>query len=228
MPLGPSVSSAPLDIVKYFYEEPVHLEALSAEADPDARRRDAPEQGLDVFLNPTPYYRGYLAGTDLAADRTGLTAIAHPEAFVTPLLDAFGGRTWTRVDRSGETTTVDAPEDVLCDPAETAVLVAATGPVDAEALAAVAAVERRYGIPALRRLLAEADVVAFPEPAHDGWDWSLFAAAPIREPLTAAFRGYPIPGVRRFVLPYRQARSEHKFYFERWQLDALPTHIEEL
>ncbi len=217
----------PLDIVKYFYEEPVHLEALSAEADPDARRRAAPEHGLDALLRPTPYYRGYLAGTDLAADRTGLTAIARPEAFVAPLLDVFADRVWTLADRAGAVTTLDEPAPVWRDPTETAALVAAAGPVDADALAAVASVERRYGIPALKRLLAEADAVCFPEPAHDGWDWSLFAAAPLRERLVAAFRRHPVADVRRFVLPYREARSEHKFYFERWQLDALPAHIEE-
>ncbi len=175
-----------------------------------------------------PYYRAYLAGTDLAADRTGLTAIAQPKAFVTPLLDVFTGSVWTRADRAGAVTVIEDAESVWRDPAETAVLVAASGPVDADALAAVASVERRYGIPSLKRLLAEAEVVAFPEPAHDGWDWSLFAAAPLREQLVAAFRRHPAVGVRRFALPYREARSEHKFYFERWQLDALPAHIEEL
>ena len=51
---------------------------------------------------------------------------------------------------------------------------------------------------------------------------------PLRERLVAAFRRHPAPGVRRFVLPYRRARSEHTFYFERWTLDDLPDWIEEL
>ncbi|MEP0548644.1 MAG: hypothetical protein ABJF88_17040 [Rhodothermales bacterium] len=217
-----------MDIVKYFYEEPVHLEALSAEADPDARRRAAPEHDLAALLRPTSYYRAYLAGTDLAADRTGLTAIANPDAFVAPLLDVFAGKVWTQADRSGAVTVIEDAAPVWRDPAETAVLVAAAGPVDAAALAAVASVERRYGIPSLKRLLAEADAVCFPEPAHDGWDWSLFAAAPLRKRLIDAFRRHPVADVRCFALPYREARSEHKFYFERWQLDTLPAHIEEL
>ena len=226
--LTPPPARAPLDIIKYFYEEPVHLEALSAEADPDARRRAAPEHDLAALLRPTSYFRAYLAGTDLAADRTGFTAIAHPEAFVSPLLDVFVGRVWTQADRAGSATVIEDAASVWRDPSETAVLVAASGPVDADALVAVASVERRYGINALKQLLAEADVVAFPEPAHDGWDWSLFAAAPLRERLVAAFQRHPVEGVRRFALPYREARSEHKFYFERWQLDTLPAHIEEL
>lgn len=221
---------APLDIVKYFHEEPVHLEALSAEADPDPRRRDAPEQGLDALLRPTLYYRGYLAGTDLAADRVGLTAIAHPEAFVVPLLDVFGGQTWTRADQTGKVAVVQEGEvaSVLRNPAGTAALVAAVGPADADALAVVAGIERRYGIPALRLLLDSSAVVLFPEPAHDGWDWSLFAPTPMKDRLVEAFLRHSVFNVRRFVLPYREARSEHKFYFERWQLGALPEYVEEL
>ena len=41
-----------------------------------------------------------------------------------------------------------------------------------------------------------------------------------REALTEALRQHPHPHVRRFVLPYRQARSEHKFYFESHDLEG--------
>lgn len=153
-------------IVKYFYEEPVHLEALSAEADPDARRRAEPSGSLGDLLRPAAYYRAYLAGSDASVDEAALTEVA--------------------------------------------------------------AAERRYGIPALRLLLDAGVTVLFPEPAHDGWDWSVFSAAPLRERLVAAFRARPAPGVRRFVLPFQRARSEHTFYFERWRLDDLPDWIEEV
>jgi hypothetical protein len=220
----------PTDILKYFHEEPVHLEALSAETDPDARRRAAPALPLDALLRPTDYFRGYLAGSRIAddGDRVGLTAIAHPEAFIAPLLDAFAGLRWTAARRDAEIGDVENPAAALRDPSALAVLVGAGSAVDAEDLRAVAEAERRYAIPALRRLLADARVVAFPEPAHDGWDWSLFAPRPLKDRLVAAFRRHPVAGVRRFVLPYRQARSEHKFYFERWTLDALPDWVEEI
>ena len=72
-------------------------------------------------------------------------------------------------------------------------------------------------------------MVFFPEPAHHGYDWSFFAARPMRAALVDAFRRHPHPGARRFVVPYRKARSEHKFYFETWQLDQpLPDYIEEV
>ena len=216
----------PIDVIKYFHEEPVHLEALSAETDPDARRRAAPELPLDALLSPTEYYRGYIAGSH--GDRVGLTAIEHPAAFVDPLLDMFGGLRWTAVHRGGEIADVADPETVWRDPAAVAVLVGAGGSVSPDDLGAVALAERRYAIPELRRLLAASAVVAFPEPAHDGWDWSLFAAAPLKDRLVAAFRAHPAEGVRRFTLPFQQARSEHKFYFERWTLDALPDWVEEI
>lgn len=221
----PLIRSSAVDIVKYFYEEPVHLEALSAEADPDARRRVAPDRSLDDLLRPASYYRGYLAGSH--GDRVGLTAIAAPEAFVVPLLAVLKGD-WTSAAADGTVTAVSDPVGPLRDVGETAALAVSAAPVDPDALAEVARVERRYGIPSLLRLLDAGATVLFPESAHDGSDWSLFAPEPLRDRLVAAFRAHPAPAVRRFVLPYRRARSEHTFYFERWQLDALPDWIEEL
>jgi hypothetical protein len=97
-------------------------------------------------------------------------------------------------------------------------------------MAAVAGRARRRALPALRALLDAAHVAFFPEPAHDGHDWSIFSAAPMRDRLVAAFRAHPTDGVRRFVLPYQRARSESKFYFDRWQLteSPLPDYVEEV
>lgn len=213
-------------IVKYFYEEPVHLEVLSAEADPDARRRAAPSGSLDDLLRPASYYRAYLAGSDGA--RTGLTTIEAPAAFVHPLLDVLAGARWTFAEPDGSVETPADSASLLHHPSVVAALAASAAPVDEAALAEAASTERRYGIPALRNLLDAGATVLFPEPAHDGWDWSVFSASPLRERLVAAFRAHPAPGVRRFVLPFQQARSEHRFYFERWQLGDLPDWIEEV
>jgi len=213
-------------IVKYFYEEPVHLEALSAEADPDARRHAAPSGSLGDLLRPASYYLAYLAGSD--GERTGLTTAAAPEAFVRPMLDVLARSRWFFAEPDGSVETPADPAPLLHHPSVAAALAASAAPVDEAALAEVAASERRYGIPALRRLLDAGATVLFPEPAHDGWDWSVFSASPLRERLVAAFRAHPAPGVRRFVLPYRRARSEHTFYFERWTLDDLPDWIEEV
>jgi hypothetical protein len=73
--------------------------------------------------------------------------------------------------------------------------------------------------------------VFFPEPAHDGHDWSLFSAAPMRDRFVEALRNHSADETRRFVLPYQRARSESKFYFETWQLTeegSLPDYVEEV
>ncbi len=221
-----------MEIIKYFYEEPASLEALAPDLDPDARRRDAPARPLSAWLDAPRYYRGYVAGTDLATGRVGLTALARINAFIDPLLDELGTMIWMQSTRDSSAETLDeaAARRILIDPKETTALVCADAPLPEADVAAVAGAERRYGVPALRRLLkAPSCVVFFPEPAHHGHDWSFFSARPMREALTEAFRRYPQAGVRRFVVPFQKARSEHKFYFESWQLDQpLPAYIEEV
>ena len=221
-----------MEIIKYFYEEPASLEALAPDLDPDARRRDTPARPLGAWLDAPRYYRGYIAGTDLATGRVGLTALALADAFVDPLLEELGKTLWMRSTRDGTAEALDeaAARRLLADPSETTALVCADVPLPEPDVAAVAGAERRYAVPALRRLLeTRSCVVFFPEPAHHGHDWSFFAARPLREALTEAFRRHPQAGVRRFVVPFRRARSEHKFYFETWQLDQpLPDYIVEV
>ena len=231
-----------MDVVKVFVEEPVGLEAVAADADPDARRRSADLGLLEALLGrpAPPYARAYLAGTRLlgpggtAPPRIGLTALAEPDAWREPLLAWAAGRAWTRLSAGGEGGAVSEAEAAasLRDPAS--VLALALGDVPLDALAEAAAtgaggVERRDALPALRRVLDAGDeagpggAALFPEPAHDGWDWSVFARRPLEARLREAFAAHPAPpGVRRFVAPYRRARGEHTFYFEQWALDPPP------
>jgi hypothetical protein len=230
-----------VDIIKYFYEEPTLLEPLTPDEDPDARQRrhrsadvvdDPSRQSLEAFLSTSDdYHRGYLAGANRTADRVGLTTIERTDAFVKPILQGLGAGWWAHATADGVVDVLDAAaRAVLRDPSATAVLVTAEAPVDADRLAAVTGSPRRHALPALRTLLNAAHVAFFPEPAHDGFDWSFFSSRPMRERLTAAFKQNPVEGVRRFVVPYQKARSESKFYFETWQLNErpLPDHIEEV
>lgn len=215
------------DIVKVFFEEPVGLEALAADDDPDARRRAADVGSLEALLAPAapPYARLYLAGTALGAapPRVGLTALASVDAWRPALLDWAGSRPWLRVGAdAGGAVGADEAASTLAAPG--GALALALGDVPPDALAEAARGEHRDALPALRRVLDAAPdaAVLFPEPAHDGHDWSVFARAPLREPFVGALRRHPAPpGVRRFVAPYRRARGEHTFYFEQWALDAL-------
>ena len=221
-----------MDVVKVFVEAPVGFEALADDLDPDARRRAAPAGSLDAFLaagaGPAgDYARAYLAGTHLADDRgegrrVGLTALDHPDAWLAPLLDWAGDRPWTRLDADGRARAVSATEaaDTLRQPAGTRAL--ALGPAPPGALAETArAAHLRDALPALRAVLDAGAAALFPEPAHDGHDWSVFVRGPLG--LVAALARHPAPaGVRRFVAPYQRARGEHTFYFEQWALEPPP------
>lgn len=226
-------------IIKYFYEEPALLESLTPNDDPDARRQSertaAPDaaptrQSLENFLSTPDYYRGYLAGTHPTEDRVGLTAVRPPEAFIDPILGALGAAWWARADPDGpiETLTAEDARTVLQSPTDTALLVTAKKPVEDMLVVDAARGPRRHTLSALRALLDEAAVAFFPEPAHDGFDWSFFARHPMRKRLINGFEHHPAPGVRRFALPYQKARSEAKFYFETWQLGTLPDYIHEI
>ena len=225
-----------MDVVKVFVEEPVGLEAVAEDADPDARRRAHDLGSLDALLDRAapPYARAYLAGTDLGAapHRVGLTALASADAWLAPLLDWAGGRPWTRLGADGRGGVVDeaGAAAALRSPDGVAALALGAVPLDALAEAAAGGAERRDVLPALRRVLdAEGGAALFPEPAHDGWDWSVFARAPLEAGLRAAFARHPAPpGARRFVAPYRRARGEHTFYFEQWALDPPPDWAEEV
>lgn len=227
------------DILKYFHDEPTLLEPLTPDADPDARRREeqsaVPEErilaGEDPF-DTQEAYRGYLAGASRTDDRVGLTVLRDSDAFVLPIRAALGRAWWGRYTTDGQCETLDADgvRETFVSPGGTAVLVTADAPVSAERMAAVAGRAPRRAIPALRSLLDAAHVAFFPESAHDGHDWSFFSAAPMHDRLVAAFRDHPTDRVRRFVVPYRHARSESKFYFDQWQLTAspLPDYVEEV
>ena len=223
-------------VLKYFYEEPALLEPVTPDADPDARRREDRSDlsagtsiPLEELLDTRDAYRGYLAGTNRPDDTVGLTTLPS-DAYVPALTEALGQSWWGRCTAEGRVEVLDDGAQWLQAPDDTDVLVTADAPVPAERIAAVAGRARRRALSALRSLLDTAGVVFFAEPAHDGHDWSLFSASPMRDRFVEALQRHPTESVRRFVLPYQRARSESKFYFETWQLteSPLPDYIEEV
>ena len=203
-----------MDVLKYFHEEPAALGFV-----------DAP----DV---PGGVARGYLAGTHLPGGphdrlRVGLTALSDPALYVAPLVALWGGLVWTRVAPDGTASSVEP--GALNGLGETAALVVGPSAPAPDTLAGLAADDEREAMTvAVGLLTGGARAVLWPEPAHDGHDLTVLAAGSLLTPLTDALRRHPAPGARRFVLPLRRARGEHHFYFEQWQLDALPPHIEEV
>lgn len=231
--------STSLDILKYVHDEPTLLEPLTPDGDPDARWQEeqsaVPEDrilaGEDPF-DTQEAYRGYLAGASRPDDRVGLTTLRDPDAYVPPIQEALGRAWWGQctTDEEGEALDAAGVRETFVSPTNTGVLVTADAPVPTERMAAVAGRAPRRAIPALQSLLNEAHVAFFPESAHDGFDWSFFSAVPMRDRLVAAFRDHQTDRVRRFVVPYKHARSESTFYFDQWQLTAspLPDYVEEV
>ncbi|HLA64941.1 MAG TPA: hypothetical protein VK610_10975 [Rhodothermales bacterium] len=206
-----------MDVLKYFHEEPAVLGA----ATPDAEAEGA-----------VPLSRGYLAGTHLPdgpddALRVGLTALADPALWQAPLFDLWGAFVWTRVVSDGTPTSV-VPADALADPAASPALVVAPHPFTTPLPTDLLGDGRTRAAAAVALLAAGAHAVVWPEPAHDGHDLTILAAGPLHAPLAAALARHPAPAARRFLVPFRRARGEHLFYFEQWQLDALPPHVEEV
>lgn len=221
-----------MDIIKVIYEEPAALEILSRSDDPDARRSRAPRLSLDDLAKRPSYARYYLAGADAENQRVGLTAVSSSTRYTRPLVEAVGSGRWfaLRRDDSMEDLPATRIESALADPKDVTVLVCASLRPDPLLVRAAAGENRRSALEYLRRLLDLPAVLLYPEPAHDGFDWSLFSGVPLLDRFRSAFASHPDSGVRRFLVPYRRARSESSFYFDRWQLDAgpLPDHIEEI
>ncbi|MEM6646969.1 MAG: hypothetical protein AAF730_12035 [Bacteroidota bacterium] len=217
-----------MTILKYFHEEPAALEVLSSDIDPDARQRQGPAMALEALLSQRRYYRGYLAGTVMTPHQVGLTAVQPATLYADALMDVLDFETWRAVDAEGQVRVVSDVKAAWETPERGTVLVGGAPTVE-DILRTLADPERRAVLDALQAVLDADGVAAFAEPAHDGFDWSLFAPFPMKDRLLAAWSARPAPETRRFAVPFQKARSEQKFYFETWMLDAgpLPDYIEE-
>lgn len=210
-------------VVKYFHEEPAALEQLAADAGPDARAGAEPRT-LEAFLSAPSHFRGYLAATDLETGATGATAGSSAEAWVDAVIAALGrGGWWTGLPDA--TWQPADPARVLAASAPGTTVVTGPGAPAPDLEVVEAAGGLRRSLPALRALLDAGMTVLVAEPAPDGADWSVFDARPLADRLRSAFAARPAEGVRRFVIPFREARGEHRFYFERYDL-ALYAHHE--
>ena len=207
-------------VVKYFHEEPAALEILVAEEAPDARGAEVP-RSLESFLSSPKYYRGYLTASDLGSGVTGATALSHPEVWSVPLGAVLVGGS----ARAQESVWINEGAGAREGSLEAVLLSAAVGTVVVVGTSTGAATptlvgEIRDHNRVIREILDAGDVLLRAEPAHDGVDWALYAAQPLADRITAAFQVAPsTDGVARFVIPQRMARGEHKFYFERYDLD---------
>lgn len=187
------------------------MEVLAPTDVPNARD-PAESRSLEAFLSGPKYYRGYLTASDLSRGVTGASATADHTDWIEPLLEALGtSEAWAGPGSSRMVSLRHA----LASPGDHPVVAIGTAsPGEMPSLIG----ELREHYEAIRGLLAQGFMLLRAEPAHDGHDWSLFAARPLAQDVGEAFRE-ATPGTARFVIPQRQARGEHKFYFERYDLD---------
>jgi hypothetical protein len=56
-----------------------------------------------------------------------------------------------------------------------------------------------------------------------GHDWSIFSSHPLADRVKDAMANLP-DDTRGYVIPYVEARGEHKFYFEQYDLELFSKH----
>ncbi|NNF03121.1 MAG: hypothetical protein HKN17_01540 [Rhodothermales bacterium] len=211
-----------MQVVKYFFEEPVALEMLSEDTDPDARRR-AGAPTLEEFLGAPEYARGYLAASDLETGRIAASVL--PES-IALILDAVlpeprrhftpgvTGISFTGLDG------IDGLREALTDPSERSVIVCGAGDRGDNGLSLPEVVgdliehDIREALSSVVRLLEGGFLVLVSEPSHDGHDWSVFSPRPLADDMRTAMAEH-LRGISGYVIPFRRARAEHRFYFEQ-------------
>ncbi len=208
-------------VVKYFHEEPAGLEPLAEDTDPEARLASEPTT-LEAFLARPPYYRGYLAATELPSLKTGATTPGAPRAWVEPLIDTVGKGDWCVAGDDGSWLAVDPVEALSRGEPGHLLVIAGGAPPFASPDAGSGDVRR--SLSGIRSLLDAGATVLRAEPAPDGVDWAIFCPHPLADRLRRTFAEHPADGTRRFVIPLREARGEHRFYFERYDLDLYSRH----
>jgi hypothetical protein len=209
----------PTHVVKYFFEEPASLEALSPNEDPDARGRSI-ERSLEDFLSQPRHYRGYLTATDLSTERFGLTLL--PGGPFETLLGQMVGARHAHMWFEGGELPLDPSAMRSRERELLAVIIGER--VDRESIELISGTDRRRMLPFLRSMLESTHIVMLPEPAHHGIDLSLFSSEPLKSGVEAALKRIVRPDIRAFSIPHREARSEEKFYFERYDLERYRVH----
>lgn len=211
-----------MTVVKYFHEEPAAWETDAPFPSPDAA--DARE-ALEAYLARRRVYRGYLSAAEPDRGISGATGISRPSAWSRPLVEAFADLGWwTALPTADPVRIVEVsdPQRFLETPASR-LLLAGMRPPGADAVARCAEaldVPGPDGRAPRLALALDGFVVLWTETAFHGVDWALLAARPTADAVRAALEAGATPDVRSFVIPYREARAEHRFHFDRYDLDG--------
>ncbi len=205
-------------VVKYFHEEPAAWESGAEMPSPGS---EGAREALDAFLARPRVYRGYLSASEPGRGISGATGIARPEAWSIPLTRVFPDLGWwtvSGVGPSGQVVAVENPRRFLERAAGTLLVAGSHPPDDALAVRCLEALAESgpSGRGPRLDLALSGCVVFWTEAAFHGVDWALLSPAPVAEAVRSALRdAWALPS-RAFVIPFREARSEHRFHFDRY------------
>ncbi len=220
LPLLPSN----MRIIKYFFEEPTLLDFPASESG-----EQPSEYGLKGLLRQHRHYRGYLAASDLGADTIGGSALEdHTAARV--LASILTGPIWFSNRAAGQTdvtlsllTGIENIVPALAAMASDSVMMMDVDPTEEMVRALTDDNDQKVVMRKIAQLLDAGCTLVFPEQAHMGHDWSIFSPRPVAAYIREAMGNLP-KETRGFVVPYVEARGEHKFYFEQYNIDLFARH----
>ncbi len=211
-------------IIKYFFEEPTLLDFPAEE-----ESAKPTESGLEGLMRKHRHYRGYLAASDLASNMVG-GSVLEDNAAAEVLSRVIGGPIWFSNRVAGQDdisiTLLSSRKDImqaLSTMGSDSVMLMDVDPTEKLVKALTDDNDRKVGMRLIAELLDGGCTLVFPETAHMGHDWSIFSSRPLADRMREAMKDLP-GDTRGFAIPYVEARGEHKFYFEQYDLGLFARH----
>ena len=210
-------------VIKYFYEEPTFLNLAGDDSE------DLNPAVPGSLLKGQRHYRGYLAASDLESGAIGGSALVD-DAAAHALAAILESPAWYFTFEPGSTTSgirqlAHEVEMVraLVTMSPKSILITSVKPTEDSLRCLTKDQDRRNSLTTVFRLLELGCTIVLPEPAHVGHDWTIYSANPMADRMREQLRK-EILDCRRYVIPYVQARGEHKFYFEQYDLTMFAEH----
>ena len=210
--------------IKYFYEEPTLLDLTDGQ--PGA---GSSQQGLEGLLRKPRHYRGYLAASDTEQDLVGGSSL-EDQAAASILADVLRGPVWfsnrAAGQPSGQLNLLTHRKGIiqaLGTMGGASVMLVDMDPSEELIHALTDDTDRKSGMRTIAALLDKGGSLVFPEQAHTGHDWSIFSSLPLAREVREAMSALP-DNTRGYVIPYKEARGEHKFYFEQYNPGLFAQH----
>ena len=211
-------------VIKYFFEEPTLLDFPA-----DDERNQPSKSGLEGLLRKHRHFRGYLAASDLDNDMVGGSAL-EDNAAAEILSRVLEGPIWFSNRVAGQDavslsllTEHSSIVQALTTMGGDSIMMMNVDPTEELVRALTDSDDRKAGMHMIAKLLDGGCTLVFPEKSHMGHDWSIFSSHPLADRVKDAMANLP-GDTRGYVIPYVEARGEHKFYFEQYDLELFSKH----